>query len=104
MLQGGDLISRARRRARLSQSELGRRMGTTGSAVSRWENRRVDPSFCAVARAAESCGAELSGLLAEREVDPHDLSLLESTLAMSASQRLKRLIDFVAFVRAAGRR
>jgi hypothetical protein len=39
-------------------------------------------------------------LLAEPEPDPHDLALLETTLALDHSGRLQRLIDFVAFVNA----
>lgn len=33
-------------------------------------------------------------------MDPHDASLLETTLAMTVDQRLQRLIDYVRFVQA----
>jgi hypothetical protein len=37
-------------------------------------------------------------VLAEPEPDPHDLSLLETTLAMTVDQRLERLKAYVRFV------
>ena len=44
------MIARARRWAGISQATLAGRLGTTKSAVSRWENRQVDPSFGTVDR------------------------------------------------------
>ena len=87
----------------MSQSTLANRLGTTKSAVSRWEHGQVDPSFGAVARAARACSVSLGSLLSEPEPDPHDLSLLEAARTLSTSERLQRLIDTVAFIES-GRR
>jgi transcriptional regulator with XRE-family HTH domain len=92
------VIRRARRRAGISQSTLASRLGTTKSAVSRWENGKVDPSFGTVVRAAQACSASVSALLLEQEPDPHDVSLLETAGTQSTSERLQRLIDTVAFI------
>jgi transcriptional regulator with XRE-family HTH domain len=92
------VIRRARRRAGISQATLAGRLGTTKSAISRWENGQVDPSFGAVARAAEACSSSVGMLLSEQEPDPHDLSLLETARRQSPSERLQRLIDTVAFI------
>jgi transcriptional regulator with XRE-family HTH domain len=92
------VIRRARRQAGISQATLAGRLGTTKSAISRWENGQVDPSFGAVVRAAEACSSSVEILLSEQEPDPHDLSLLDTTGRQSQSERLQRLIDSVAFI------
>lgn len=84
----------------MSQAELAQRSGCPKSVISRWEHERVEPSFRAVDDAVTSCGLELQSVLAEPEPDVHDVALLESSLSMSFSERLQRLIDFVRFVEA----
>jgi ribosome-binding protein aMBF1 (putative translation factor) len=49
----------ARTRARLSQAEVARRMGTTESAVSRLESGRVKPSTRTLERYANATGHKL---------------------------------------------
>lgn len=86
--------------AGVTQSTLAGRLATTPSVLSRWENGQVEPGFAAVVRAVEACGLTLVDVLREPEVDPHDASLLETTLALTVDGRLQRLIDHVRFVRA----
>ncbi|MPY89353.1 MAG: helix-turn-helix domain-containing protein [Luteitalea sp.] len=97
-MKGGDVIRKARRMAGLAQSDLAHDLGTTPSVLSRWENGQVEPSFAAVVRTVEACGLELAAVLSEPDADPHDVSLLETTLAMTVDERLQRLIDYVRFV------
>jgi transcriptional regulator with XRE-family HTH domain len=97
-VQGGEAIRRARSRALLSPEELAGRLGIAVAEVEGWE--RGDPPFSLVDRAVRACGAELSTVLAEPEPDPHDLSLLETTLSMSVEERLRRLVNYVRFVQA----
>ncbi len=92
------MIRRARQQAGISQATLADRLGTTKSAISRWETGQVDPSFGAVVRAAQACSSNLGMLLIEQEPDPHDLSMLETASGQSPSERLQRLIDTVAFI------
>jgi transcriptional regulator with XRE-family HTH domain len=103
LVHGGEVIANARRRAAMTQSALAGRLGTTKSAVSRWEHGRVEPSFRTVVRAAEACSVSLSSLLSEPEADPHDLSLLETGSQLSYSERLQRLIYAAEFIES-GRR
>lgn len=97
-MKGGELIRKARRLAGLTQSDLAQRFGTTASVLSRWENGQVEPGFATVVRAVETAGLRLADVLNEPDVDPHDVSLLETTLAMTVDERLQRLIDHVRFV------
>ena len=85
----------------MSQAQLAQRTGRPQSVISRWEHEKVEPSFRAVDDAVRSCGLELETVLGEPEPDVHDVALLESSLSLSVSQRLQRLIDFVGFVEAA---
>ncbi len=84
----------------VTQSTLAERLATTPSVLSRWENGQVEPAFGAVVRAVDACGLTLVDVLREAEVDPHDTSLLETTLALTVDGRLQRLIDHVRFVHA----
>jgi transcriptional regulator with XRE-family HTH domain len=98
-VDAADIIRRARRISRLTQADLAERLATTPPVLSRWENGQVEPGFSAVVRAVEACGLTLADVLREPDADPHDISLLDSTLAMSVDARLQRLIDYVRFVR-----
>jgi transcriptional regulator with XRE-family HTH domain len=100
IVTGSEVIRRARGMAGLTQAELARRLETTPSVISRWENSQVEPGFAAVVRAVEACGLTLVNVLQEPDVDPHDASLMETTLALTVDERMQRLIDFVRFVRA----
>lgn len=100
---GGAVIRRARRRARLTQAQLAERMSTTASAVSRWESGRTEPAYSVVDRAVEACGLTVASVLREEDLDPHDASLLQTTLAADVDTRLRRNIDYVDFVLAARR-
>lgn len=86
--------------AGLTQRALAQRFDTTPSVLSRWESGHVEPGFSAVARAVDACGLSLVDVLAEPEVDAHDASLLETTLALTVDERLQRLIAYVQFVQA----
>lgn len=49
----------ARTRAKLSQAEVARRLGTTQSAIARLEGGGVSPSITTLRRYAEATGAKL---------------------------------------------
>jgi hypothetical protein len=44
--------------------------------------------------------ADVARQQCEQEIDPHDASLLETTLALTVDERLQRVIDFARFIRA----
>lgn len=88
---GGSLIPEARLRAGLTESELARRMGTTQSAVARWESGATSPRFDTVVRAVRGCGLELGVSLSERDPD-HD-RLIDDQLARTPRERLDDLLS-----------
>ena len=55
-----EAMVRARTAAKLTQTELARRLGTTQSAVARLESGRVSPSFATLRRYAEATGTRLT--------------------------------------------
>jgi transcriptional regulator with XRE-family HTH domain len=89
------LIREARRRARLTQSELAMRAGTTQSAVARWEAGRSLPSLEKLQELVECCGLELGVSLGERR-DAEE-RLLDQLRALTPEQRLQRLLAAIPF-------
>jgi len=95
---GGAVIGRILRRSDVSASELARRLGITEAQVGAW--LQGDPPLSVVDSVARACSTDLAKVLAEPEPDPHDVGLLETTLAMTVDQRLDRLKSYVRFVQA----
>lgn len=54
-----EALVQARTRARLSQAELARRLGTTQSAIARLEGGGVSPTLSTLRRYAEATGTRL---------------------------------------------
>ena len=54
-----EALVRARTRAKLSQAELAKRLGTTQSAIARLEGGGVSPSLSTLRKYAEATGAKL---------------------------------------------
>lgn len=90
-MTGASLIKEARLRTGLTQAELARRMGTTQSAVARWESGATSPRFDTVVRAVRACGLELGVSLAEPDPD-HD-RLIGDELARTPRERLDDLLS-----------
>lgn len=55
-----EALIRARKAARLTQTELARRLETTQSAIARLEGGGVSPSFATLRRYAEATGTRLT--------------------------------------------
>lgn len=58
-MRARDVIVVARRRAGLTQQELGRRMGVPQATIARWESGFSEPKFLAVQKAVEACRVDL---------------------------------------------
>lgn len=99
---GGSLVREARRRAAITQVELGSRLGVPQSTVARWETGRISPSFDNVARAVRACGLELAVQLVPE--DAQLAALVDEHLAMSTTQRFAQNNYLVALVDGARRR
>lgn len=96
-MRSGDLLREARLRAGLTQSGLSARVGTTQSAISRWEAGSTNPPLETLRRLLRACGLEL-----RMEIEPHDAgetSLIERNLGLSPTERLDQLVRAVAFIR-----
>jgi transcriptional regulator with XRE-family HTH domain len=95
---GGAVIERILRRSGVSAAELARRLGVAEGQIVAWV--QGDPPLSVVDSVARACSTDLARVLAEPEPDPHDIGLLETTLAMTVDQRLERLKAYVRFVQA----
>lgn len=94
------LIREARRRARLTQSELAMRAATTQSAVARWEAGRSLPSLEKLKELVECCGLELAfSLTPRREAEER---VLDQLRVLSASERLQRLLAAMPYAEGGG--
>lgn len=95
-MTGGAVIASILRRTGVSAGEAASRLDVTEGKLDDW--MRGDPPFSVVDSVARACGTDLATVLAEPEPDPHDVSLLETTLTLTVDQRLERLKTYVRFV------
>ena len=86
----GDLLVEARRRAGMSQAELGRRSGVPPSLIGRYERYEVIPSLERLRSLLKSAGFELSIRLAKVDDSNHDQMLIERELRRTPAERLRR--------------
>jgi len=98
IVTGGAVINAILRRSGVSPNELASRLGVAEAQVQAWANG--DPPWSVVDSVARACSMDLAKVLAEPEPDPHDIGLLETTLAMTVDQRMQRLKAYVRFVQA----
>ena len=87
------LIREARRRARLTQTELGERAGRAGTAISRWERNEVEPSLATLRELVRAAGFEL--VIGLAPLDDHDLALIKRSLRQQPADRLAELVAAV---------
>lgn len=93
-MKAARIVREARRRANLSQAELAARLGTTQSAIARWEAGRTVPSFDAVVAAVRAAGLEFHYSIALPDPD-HDL-LIADALRKDPEERIADLASRVA--------
>ena len=79
------LVRSARLAAGLSQVELAARLGTTQSAVSRWERGHDEPRLSSLNAILSACGQRL---WLQVEADGVDRAQIRQQLAMTPEQRL----------------
>lgn len=85
-----DLIRQARNHAGMSQTKLAELVGTTQSAISRWEKGHDEPRLGSLARVLRACGLRL-----ELGVKPDDVdrAQIRQQLAMTVEQRLASVVN-----------
>jgi transcriptional regulator with XRE-family HTH domain len=86
----GDLLVEARRRAGISQAELGRRSGVPSSLIGRYERYEVIPSLERLRTLMKAAGFELNIRLAKVDKSNHDQVLIERELRRTPAERLRR--------------
>ena len=84
------LVRQARRSAGLSQQELAVRLGTTLSAVSRWERGHDEPRLSSLRAVAQACGFRLDVGLSDDDVDR---AQIRQQLALSPEERLASVVN-----------
>jgi transcriptional regulator with XRE-family HTH domain len=89
-MTGGDLISMARRRAGLTQQELGERVGCRQATVARWERGDREPSWGDVGAVAEACGLQLDAHLAGE--DRSRWGDVAVAITLSPAERVRRVL------------
>jgi transcriptional regulator with XRE-family HTH domain len=94
-MRGAELIRLARSRRGLTQAELARRLGTSQSAIARWERGDVSPRVETLNRVLEACGFRADVEL--RDGTSVDRDQLRERLQWSPAERLRYLVDMLAF-------
>ena len=85
-----EMVRSVRRAAGLSQRELAERIGTTQSAVSRWEAGRDEPRLSTLGAILTACGQRL---FLNAEPDDVDRAQIRQQLAMTPQQRLESVVN-----------
>lgn len=88
-----ELISWARRQASLTQAELADQLGTTQSAVSRWERGHDEPRWSTFAAILRACGLRASVVVD----DAVDRAQIRAHLALTPVQRLAAVTNVARF-------
>jgi transcriptional regulator with XRE-family HTH domain len=94
----GQILREARQQHEVSQQELAVRAGTTQSAISRIEQDRVSPSIQTLRELVYLLGEELIFELEPRD-SGIDVTLNQSNLRHSPTDRVRRGMEFADFVR-----
>ena len=87
----GELIAAARTGAGLTQVELAAAIGTTQSAISRWERGADSPRVDTLVRILRACRYEPDLVL--RPTDEVDRDQIRAALAMTPAQRLASSVN-----------
>lgn len=90
-MTSADLLREARRRAGLTQAQLGSLVARPQSAIARWESGRVEPSLETLRELIRACGLELS--FAIYEYDDSYVPFIEHHLEMSPADRVRHMAD-----------
>lgn len=63
----GQLIKAARRKAGMTQEELGKKIGVSGSSMAQWENDLRNPKLDTLQRIASALGVPVQDLISDWE-------------------------------------
>lgn len=94
-MTSGMIIRDARMRARLSQAELGARVGRDRAQIARWESDEVQPAFETLVELVEACGFEFDFVLRPMDADATGAAQLSKNLLRSPQDRVRKLLRAV---------
>ena len=86
------IIRDARMRARLSQAELGARVGRDRAQIARWESDAVQPAFETLVEVVEACGYELDFILRPLDSVSRVDAPMVKNLTRSPQERVRKLL------------
>ena len=97
----GEHITALRKRNKLSQAELGKRAGTSGDLIGRYERDEVKPSVEVVIKIADALGVSLDFLVGKTsmELDSEALKRLEEISALPDDEKSKLYMVVDALLR-----
>ncbi len=90
-MAAADLLRYARRKARLSQRELGRRAGATQATISRIEDGLISPRFDTLERLLAACGFELQAI--PRRGEGVDRTAIRELLRSTPTERVRLAVQ-----------
>lgn len=100
-MNSAELIRRSRHRRGWTQEALARRLGTSQSAIARWERGDVSPRVGTLNRILDACGIRAAVEL--RDDTSIDLDQIRERLDWSPPERLRYLVDMLDFEKRAHR-
>src|SRR6266581_9614028 len=93
-MQPAELIRSARLETHLTQVELAARVGTSQSAIARYEGGKTVPSFQTLERLLRACGRSLAlGSLAQVDPAPTSVRAASGPRGRVLRQRRRALLD-----------
>jgi transcriptional regulator with XRE-family HTH domain len=90
-MEAATLLREARRRAGLTQLELGKRAGVTQASISRIEDSRIRPRFDTLDRLLGGCGFSLE--LAPRLGEGVDRTAIRELLRLTPAERARLAVE-----------
>ena len=87
------MIREARLRARLSQGDLGVRVGRDRAQIARWERDAVAPSFETLRELVRACGFELTVEIVPATRDDAAEARVRATLLQSPQERMQAMLE-----------
>jgi hypothetical protein len=96
-MQAGTLIRRARLESRLTQAELAAHVGTSQSAIARYESGKTVPSLPTLERLLRACGRALTlDALAQTESAPTSVRAATGPRGRLLRRKRRALLDVLA--------
>lgn len=89
-MRARDIIVMARRRAGVTQQELGGRLGTSQVTVARWESGATEPKFQTVQEVVTACGLDLTHGFANADQGSWN-SLIYDQMQRTPAERVRQL-------------